>query len=108
MEWVAANTPEDAVIVTEDDVMIYLYTGRRAVPIGTFTPQDHMAKQTAEFATEALRSILRSYDVDYVVATTPFGAQAAQGLIRGAAELRFAGVLDLGAIYLPVARAGAP
>jgi precorrin-6x reductase len=108
MEWVAANTPEDAVIVTEDDVMIYLYTGRRAVPIGTFTPQDHMAKQTAEFATEALRSILRSYDVDYVVATTPFGAQAAQGLIRGAAELRFAGVLDLGAIYLPVARTGAP
>jgi hypothetical protein len=108
MAWVAANTPEDAVIVTEDDVMIHLYTGRRAVPIGTFTPQDHMSKQTAEFATEALRSILRSYDIDYVVATTPFGAQAAQGLIRGSAELRFAGVLELGAIYLPVARAGTP
>lgn len=108
-EWVAANTPEDAVIVSEDDVLIHLYTGRRAVPIGTFSPRDHMSKQTTESATETLRTILRTYDVDYVVATTPFGALAAQGLLRKESpELRFAGALKLGAIYEPAARSGMP
>ena len=108
-DWVSANTPEDAVVVTEDDVLIYLYTGRRAVPVGTFTPMDHMSKQTEEFTTESLRTILRTYDVDYVVATTPVGANAAQGLIGGASpELRFAGALKLGAIYTPATRSGMP
>jgi hypothetical protein len=108
-EWVSANTPEDAVIVAEDDVLIHLYTGRRAVPIGTFTPQDHMSKQTTEFAVETLRTILRTYDVDYVVTTTPFGALAAQGLLRDESPgLRFAGALELGAIYQPAAKTGTP
>ncbi len=106
-EWVSANTSEDAVIISEDDVLIHLYTGRRAIPIGTFTPRDHMSKQTNAFAVEALRSILRTYDVDYVVATTPVGALAAQGLINDASpELQFSGTLRLGAIYEPVKKTG--
>ena len=59
-EWVVANTPEDAIIATDDDIMIHLYTGRRAIPIGTFTPQEHITPQTPSFATETLRTILTS------------------------------------------------
>src|SRR5688572_6117388 len=62
-EWVVANTTEDAIIATDDDVMIHLYTGRRAIPNGTFTPQEHITPQTPSFATETLRTILRAYDV---------------------------------------------
>jgi hypothetical protein len=106
-EWVRANTREDAVIVTEDDVLLYLYTGRRAIPIGTFTPRDHMSEQTTAFATATLRAILRSYDVDYVVTTTPVGALAAQGLVHDASpDLRFTGTLSLGVIYEPVRKTG--
>ena len=108
-EWVSANTPEDAIIASEDDVMIHLYTGRRAIPVGTFTPRDHMSKQTTAFASAALRSILRMYDVDYVVTTTPVGALAAQGLVHEESpDLRFSGTLKLGAIYEPVKKAGGP
>ena len=103
VEWVLANTREDAVIVTEDDVLLHLYTGRRAIPIGTFTPRDHMSEQTTAFATVTLRAILRAYDVDYVVTTTPVGALAAEGLVREASpDLRLRGALSLGAIYEPV------
>jgi hypothetical protein len=105
--WVLANTREDAVIVTEDDVLVHLYTGRRAIPIGTFTPTDHMAEQTTAFATATLRTILRAYDVDYVVTTTPAGALAAQGLVHAATpDLRLSGTLSLGAIYEPVKKYG--
>lgn len=108
-EWVSANTAEDVIISTEDDVLIYLYTGRRAVPLGTFTPQDHMKPQSTAFATETLRTIVRTYDVDYVLTTTPFGALAAQGLVRAASpELRLTGALKLGVIYQPVTKTGTP
>jgi hypothetical protein len=105
-EWVRANTPEDAILVAEDDVLLHLYTGRRAVPIGAFTPQDHMQKQSPEYATETLRTILQTYDVDYVVTTTPFGAHAAEGLTRQEApQLKLAGALSLGLIYQTVPQA---
>ena len=108
-EWVSANVPDDAVIVSEDDVLLHLYTGRRAVPIGTFTPQDHMRKQSPEFATETLRTILQTYRVDYVVTTTPFGARAAEGLVTGGSpELKRMGALSLGVIYQPVPRSDHP
>ena len=101
-----ANTPEDAILVAEDDVLLHLYTGRRAVPIGAFTPQDHMQKQSPEYATETLRTILQTYDVDYVVTTTPFGAHAAEGLTRQEApQLKLAGALSLGLIYQTVPQA---
>ena len=105
--WVMANTPEDAIISTEDDVMINLYTGRRAVPIGTFTPADHMTPQSDEFASNALGEILNSYDVDYVLATTPFGLRAAHGLATGDdPRLRLAGSLELGVVFERIDRSG--
>jgi hypothetical protein len=106
-EWVSAHTADDAVIATEDDVLMYLYTGRQAIPIGTFTPQDHMSRQTTAFTVATLRTILHTYDVDFVIATTPLGALAAQGLLHDdAPELQFRGTLPLGAIYEPVKKAG--
>jgi hypothetical protein len=108
-EWVSANTATDAVIASEDDVLIHLYTGRRTIPLGTFTPRDHMSKQTAAFGAATLRTILRTYDVDYVVATTSVGALAVQGLVNvEAPDLVLRGTLKLGAVYQPVKDSGAP
>ena len=104
-EWIVANTPDDAVIATDDDVMIHLYTGRRAIPNGTFTPQEHVTPQTPAFAVETLRRILREYDVDYVMASSEYGAYAARGLIQAQPpELEIVGALKVGAIFRPIAR----
>jgi len=106
-EWVVANTPEDAIIATDDDIMIHLYTGRRAVPNGTFTPQEHITPQTPSFATETLRTILSEYQVDYVMASSEYGAYAARGLVQAQPpELEIVGALKVGAIFRPIARGG--
>jgi hypothetical protein len=98
--WVNTNTPEDVLIATEDDVLMYLYTGRHAIPLGTFTPHDLMRDQSPEFMTETLGRILRSYDVDYVLPTTEFGARAATGLLRSDPPvLEVVGALKRGAIF---------
>lgn len=104
-EWIIANTPGDAVIASDDDVLLYLYTGRRTIPNGTFTPQEHMKRQTPAFATETLRSIMRTYHVDYVLASSDYGTYAAAGLVQAnPPELRIVGALKMGAIFVPTDR----
>jgi hypothetical protein len=108
-EWVVANTPPDAVIATDDDVLIHLYTGRLTMPNGTFTPWEHMKAQTPAFATETLRTIMRTYDVDYVLASSDYGTYAARGLVQSnPPELQIVGALKFGAVFKPVPRSDAP
>lgn len=108
-EWVVANTAEDAVIATDDDVLIHLYTGRHTIPNGTFTPLEHMKQQTPAFAVETLRKILRTYDVDYVLASSNYGTYAASGLLAAdPPELVMVGVLKIGAVFKPVPGSKAP
>ena len=104
-EWIVANTPESAVIATDDDVLLHLYTGRHTIPNGTFTPQEYLKPQTPEFASKTLRTILRTYDVDYVLVSSEFGTYAARGLLQAdPPELRIVGALKVGAIFRPVPR----
>lgn len=104
-DWVRANTPEDVLIAAEDDLLIYLYTGRQAVPLGTFTPNDHVKAQTREFMTETLRGIIREYDADYVLTSTDVGGWAALGLLQAdPPELRRVGALRIGAIFQPASK----
>jgi hypothetical protein len=108
-EWIVGNTPENAVIATDDDVLIHLYTGRRTVPNGAFTPQEYTKPQTPAFATETLRTILRTYEVDYVLASSEFGTYAARGLIQAdPPELQIVGALRTGAVFRTVPRREAP
>jgi hypothetical protein len=108
-EWVVANTPEKAVIATDDDVLIHLYTGRYTVPNGTFTPWEHMKAQTPAFATEVLRTIMKTYRVDYVLASSDYGTYAARGLVQSnPPELLIVGALKYGAIFRPPPRSGTP
>jgi hypothetical protein len=108
-EWVVANTPEKAVIATDDDVLIYLYTGRHTIPSGAFTPQEHTNPQTPAFATETLRTILRTYDVDFVLASSEYGAYAARGLVQAnPPELQIVGALKIGAVFRTLPRREAP
>ena len=102
--WVSANTDSATVVATDDDVLIYLYTGRRAIPNGVFTPEEHVTPQTPAFATASLRRIVRAFDVDYVLASSEYGVLAARGLVQASPpELRLLGALRTGAVFAPIA-----
>jgi len=104
VEWVRTNTKPTDVIAMEDDPLIYLYTGRKAVPVGTFTPEEYLKGQTYTFATEQLRAIIASYRPTYVIGTTSYGVVSAQSLAsRTPPELRVHALLRTAAIFTPVA-----
>jgi phage terminase large subunit-like protein len=104
-EWVVANTPPNAVLASDDDVLIYLYTGRRTIPTGAFTAEEHLVEQTPAFAVSNLRTILRTYPVDIVMASTSYGTFAVRGLLQARPpELRIVQVLHTGAVFAPVRR----
>jgi hypothetical protein len=64
--WVARNTAPGDVIATNSEVMVYLYSGRRAVPATQFLPEDYFTAPSVASRAETLRSILQSYRVGVV------------------------------------------
>jgi hypothetical protein len=104
-QWVRANTKPTDVLATDDDILIYLYTGRQTIPTGPFTAQEHLVPQTPAFAAASLREILRTYPVSFVMASTKYGTYAANGLVVGQQpEIRVVAVLKTGAVYAPTLR----
>ena len=103
VQWVRASTRATDVIAMEDDPLLYLYTGRRTVPVGTFTPEEFLKAQTYPLATEALRTIIAAYKPTYVIGTTSYGVMAARALsMRTPPELRVHALLPTAAIFVPV------
>ncbi|MFN8579497.1 MAG: glycosyltransferase family 39 protein [Gemmatimonadaceae bacterium] len=108
-EWVMANTQPTDLLATDDDILIYLYTGRHTVPTGPFTAQEHLVPQTPAFAAAGLREILQQYRPSYIMASTQYGTYATNGLVVGPkAQIRVVTVLKTGAVYAPLARPVGP
>ena len=105
VEWVRARTRPTDVIAMEDDALLYLYTGRRAIPVGTFTPEEYLHEQTYASAADALHTIVSRYAPTYVIGTTSYGVMAAKLLsTRTPPELRVHTTLPTAAIFTPVPR----
>jgi 4-amino-4-deoxy-L-arabinose transferase-like glycosyltransferase len=64
--WAGEHTRPDDVISTNAELMVYLYTGRHAVPATSFSVNDFFALPTAQSRRDALRSILQAYRIDVV------------------------------------------
>lgn len=104
-EWITANTDTSAVLATDDDALLYLYTGRHTIPNGAFTPQEHITPQTPAFAMQALRTILATHEVDFVLASTNYGTYAVRGLVeQNPPQLRVVGALQTGRVFAPITR----
>lgn len=102
-EWVNRNTSPDAVLATDDDLLIYLYTGRRTIPNAAFTAQEHLDKQTEAFAAAQLRTILDTYEVDYVLAGTEYANLAVRRLSStNPPQLQMVREVGQGAVFVPV------
>lgn len=69
--WAAQRTGPSDVLAVEGESAVYLYTGRRTVPVHTFTVDQYFHTRTAAEEAEIIRAIVASYHVDAVALTTP-------------------------------------
>lgn len=75
VRWVTGMTAPGSILASDHEVLVYLYTGRQAVPTGTFTAQMHVRPSTVEEDATAMLALIRQYRADYLlverVALTP-------------------------------------
>lgn len=80
--WVMEHTGPDDLLAAEDEGAIYLYTGRRAVPVFSFTTSQYLRDHSAaENATEGLAPILNAYPVRTVIVGSRKTVDAADHLV---------------------------
>ncbi len=83
VEWIATNTAPQDVIAAEDEGAVFLYTGRRAVPVLSFTVEHYLRKFSAEEnAGDGLDPILAAYPVRTVVVGTRRTVEIADYLVN--------------------------
>lgn len=89
VEWVARHTSPTDILATEDDLIVYLYTGRKALPTSTFTAAERLRPITAAQDSAVVRELFAAYDPDYFIVGGALGLQSARALVeRAAPELR--------------------
>jgi len=68
LAWIAANTDTSAVIATDhDEGTVYLYTGRHAVPVTTFTAGEYIAPRSLDADAAALKELTAIFRPRYLV-----------------------------------------
>jgi hypothetical protein len=79
--WTRANTAPDDVIATEDEGPVYLYTGRRTLPVRAFTVAQYLEHESPEkIAGEGLVPLLGIYPLRAVLTYTRDADAAARYL----------------------------
>lgn len=78
--YVATKTPRDAVVATEAENTVYLYTGRRTVPLGSFMATDYLQPRASGGFADAMAVVLNRYQPATVVVSTGFLRSAASEL----------------------------
>ena len=104
-EWVARSTRPEDVVITDHDLIVYLYTGRRAVPTATFTARGHITPLTAAEDAAVLRAMIASVRPRWYIATSQ--QSIASGAVLEAEQppvLRYAGSISTARVYEPVSK----
>jgi hypothetical protein len=81
-EWVVQNTSESDVLITDDDLIVFLYTGRRGMPTSTFRASERVTALTPAANREAVRDMLDRYEPSYFITTTAIGRETAESFTR--------------------------
>ena len=87
VEWVALRTDTSDVLMTDDDLLVYLYTGRRGMPTSTFLPIDRLRPPSDSDNIAAVRAMIDEYAPRYYITTSQPGQRAAEALTLGSAPL---------------------
>jgi hypothetical protein len=81
-EWVVQGTAESDVLITDDDLIVYLYTGRRGMPSSTFLPIERVASLPDSVHVESVRTMLELYAPRFFITTSTAGRETAETLTR--------------------------
>ena len=84
-----ANVDTSAVLATDhDEGAVFLYTGRRSVPVTTFTAAEYFAARDSSVDAGVLRALAAHYEARYLLLSSP--------RLRGAATAMVAAGMPLG------------
>jgi hypothetical protein len=104
-EWVARATRPEDVVISDHDLIVYLYTGRRAVPTATFTALGRITPLTAAQDAEVLRGMLTQLGPRWYIASSKQSIDAAAILAaQQPPALRYAGSIATARVYEPVTK----
>lgn len=87
LQWVLANTSPADVVASDEEAMVYLYTGRLGTPATRFTPDEYLVTPTPQERARDLEEIVRHYRPDWVVSTAPISVTGALELVGRAPGL---------------------
>ncbi|MBK8061272.1 MAG: hypothetical protein IPK33_26260 [Gemmatimonadetes bacterium] len=105
VEWVARHTAPTDVVSTEDDLIIYLYSGRKAVPTSTFTAVQRVRTLTDAEDVAAVEEIFDAFQPNWFIVSSTTGVRTAkQFASRTPPVLRQAGETPHVMIYQRLAR----
>jgi hypothetical protein len=82
VEWTARNTQPGDVLATEDDLIVYLYSGRQAIPTSTFVASERIRPLSDEEDLAAVRALLASYRPRFFIAASLQGIRTASTLVK--------------------------
>jgi hypothetical protein len=104
-EWVARSTRPNDVVISDHDLIVYLYTGRRAVPTATFTALGRITPLTAAQDAVILRGMLAELRPRWYIASSKQGIETASLLAaEQPPQLRYAGSISTARVYEPVVK----
>ncbi len=87
VEFVGGRTDPSDVLMTDDDLIVFLYAGRRAIPTLTFSPMEHVQSPTALDDIAGVREMIVAYTPRYYITTSDRGREAAEALTQGLTPL---------------------
>jgi len=100
VQWVSGNTQPGDLLVADDEPLVYLFTGRQAMPAVPFTAAEYIRARTRPEEAKALEDLLQRYPARYVVTVVPSTRDAARTMASATApRLREIQALPNGAAF---------
>jgi hypothetical protein len=71
VRWVLARTNAGDVLAVDGEQLVFLFTGRKAVPVAPFTAAEYLHPRSAEQNAESLRLLIQEVPITYVATISP-------------------------------------
>lgn len=78
MRWITRHTTPNDILLADAEPLVYLFTGRQAMPPVPFTAREYTSGATLSSHASAMSELLTRYAVRYVVTVVPSTAAAAE------------------------------
>lgn len=98
VRWVSANTTPSDVVAADDEPLVYLLTGRKAVPLVPFTASEYLNPPTTAQNARAIVALLRAVHLSDLVTVTPGLVEAVHDAAARAAADSLAVVTPFGPV----------